>query len=98
MVIEQALHIPEFTQIVVDCRDGSIALLSPPALAYGSLLGFSRCVFTSFRAGESATAEPSTPQHIFNWDGDNAMLIVEDSFLEVPCSVRSSSSYSKRCA
>lgn len=72
----------------MDCRGGSIALLSAPTLAYGSMLGFAQCHFTAFRPGQAAAAKPSTPQYMLNWEVDNAMLLVEDSFLEQPCSVR----------
>ena len=82
------LHIPEHAQLIVDCGGGAISLLAAPTLAYGSLLGFSQCMFTTFRPGESPTAKPSTPQYMFNWDADSALLLLEDSFLEQPCSVR----------
>ena len=64
------LHIPEHAQLIVDCGGGAISLLAAPTLAYGSLLGFSQCMFTTFRPGESPTAKPSTPQYMFNWDAD----------------------------
>lgn len=83
-----SILIPEHAQLIVDCRGGAIALLAAPSLAFGSLLGFSQCVFTSFQPGQSHTAKPSTPQYILNWDAGNAMLLLEDSFMEQPCSVR----------
>lgn len=82
------MHIPEHAQMFVDCRGGSIALLTAPSLAYGSLLGFSHCHFTSFRHGQSDTAKPSEPEYMLNWEADNALLLLKDSFLEQPCSVR----------
>jgi hypothetical protein len=86
--VSQHMHIPEHAQMLVDCGGGAIALLVAPSIAYGALLGFSQCLFTSFEAGQAATAKPSSPQYIFNWDAGSAMLLVENSFLEQPCSVR----------
>lgn len=87
VTIEDQIHIPEHAQLFVDCAGDSISLLTPPTLAYGSLLGFSECVFTSFNPGQATKAKPSSPQYILNWDVDNALLLLEDSFLEQPCSV-----------
>jgi hypothetical protein len=86
--------VPARAELLVDCGGGFLSLHSPlgsPSLGENAFVSLSNCHLTTFSPGSARDLPLDAPDHPSQWmHAKNAMLFLEDSFVEEPCSVRAS--------